>query len=186
MVNLTEDIEMVNLPAPYSRGYRLDINCIYSTCIPTKVAKIIIPAPINGQPTRCLLDTGSSLSLMGWSHLTTLTNDKTTHKKIAIKDPPPSLSAHGVTGHPLEILGTVELNLDFPSGTTTVEDILVPTVGDNFDVILGLDAICQYPPLTIDMDKSIVSLGSNDFHFESPYAPVYCHKKRTIPAHCGR
>ncbi|MCP3664601.1 MAG: hypothetical protein GY696_19275, partial [Gammaproteobacteria bacterium] len=36
------------------------------------------------------------------------------------------------------------------------------------------------------MDKSIVSLGSNDFHFESPYAPVYCHKKRTIPAHCGR
>ena len=145
--------------------------------------RLVISITVNDAPTKALIDTGSSISILSWPHLSFINKlaEKFNRTLLQIHSVPTSFCAKGITGHQLNPIGFTRLKFQFPSSTVIHACIVLSSVGDFIDVILGMDILCKLQPFTIDLEKALLRINSDTFRFESPYSPVFNLKRKSYP-----
>ena len=159
------------------------IHYIGFTDITNPPTKLIIILNVSGVPSRCMIDTGSSLSLISWCQLSAIMDyNSGLGFNIHMRSVPSDISAVSVTGHELNILGVVSCSVTLPTTHVDLDLLVLKEVGSNFDVIIGLDFMSRYPIITLQPTKGQLTFGMDTVFTENVVtASVFPKKKLRIP-----
>ena len=131
----------------------MDINLV------TSLTKNKVLVKIGGQSVKALLDTGTGITVASYDFL------RKTRYCLENLDPPLHPSVKGVSGHSLQVLGLLDVNLDI-SGTRFPQTVHV-IKGLHHNLILGIDFITR--------NKLLINYETNTLHANSnTSAPLIC------------
>ena len=114
-------------PSPPSLGCQITVGLVATSTVLGYPTKLISSFSINGIACKCMFDTGSSLSLIDWTHFSQIVaQNRSLGVHIKLQEIPSGLQATSVTGHSLQFLGVFHATVSFSSTDVSLQMVVLP------------------------------------------------------------